>query len=223
MHLFLLVRFIKNLYIIGMKVKCERCGKEFGKRKSYIERTKHNFCSHACRANTQNTKILVSCEQCDKKFEKLLSYIKRTKHNFCSNSCKAIYGNAHKTKGTRVSKLELYLQQELIKKYSFEIKFNSREEIGSELDFYIPSLKLGIEVNGILHYEPIYGPEKLARMENNDNRKFQACLEKGISLCIVNSSLQKTVNEKTSLPYLTKICEVIDSCIDNLSNRLDSN
>ena len=35
------------------------------------------------------------------------------------------------------------------------------EAINSELDVYVPSLNLAFELNGIFHYEPIYGEKKL--------------------------------------------------------------
>lgn len=51
-----------------------------------------------------------------------------------------------------------------------------------ELDFYIPKLKLAIELNGITHYKPIYGKEKFERQQRNDEIKRGLCKEKGITL-----------------------------------------
>ena len=59
-------------------------------------------------------------------------------NNFCSKSCATKYNNAHKTKGTRVSKLELYIQSQLLKLYpNLLFLFNDRTAINSELDIYI--------------------------------------------------------------------------------------
>ena len=74
---------------------------------------------------------------------------------------------------------------------NLEIHYNRKDAINSELDIYIPELELAFELNGIFHYEPIYGAEKLQQIQNNDDRKFQACLEKGISLCIIDTSSLK--------------------------------
>jgi hypothetical protein len=74
--------------------------------------------------------------------------------------------------------------------------FNRKDTINGELDIYIPDLKLAFELNGVFHYEPIYGPKKLKDVRTNDNRKFQACLERGIELCIVDVS--KVVHFKES-------------------------
>ena len=51
-----------------------------------------------------------------------------------------------------------------------------------ELDFYIPKLKLAIELNGITHYKPVYGKEKFERQQRNDALKRELCKEKGITL-----------------------------------------
>ena len=133
-------------------------------------------------------------------------------NQFCNRSCSAIYNNTHKTHGTRRSKLEHWLEDQLTILYpSLEIHFNRKDAINSELDFYFPSLKLAFELNGIFHYEPIYGADKLLRTQNNDNRKFQACIEQGIELCIIDSSNQKYFKTATSQKYLDIIINVIES------------
>ena len=42
--------------------------------------------------------------------------------------------------------------------------YNNSTTISSELDFYFPQLKLAIEINGIVHYEPIYGSNKFDKI-----------------------------------------------------------
>ena len=76
---------------------------------------------------------------------------------------------------------------------------------------YLPKLNLAFELNGIFHYEPIFGESKLDRIQNNDNRKFQACLENGIELCIIDTSSQKYFKEKSSQKYLDIITNLVDS------------
>jgi hypothetical protein len=154
---------------------------------------------------------LVTCGNCHKEFYKLPKDIKKTKNNFCSQSCSATYHNTHKTKGYRRSKLEFWLEGRLSKLYpNLNILYCNKNIINSELDIYIPSLKLAFELNGIFHYEPIFGIEKLKQIKNNDNRKFQACLEKGIELCIIDTSNQSYFKEKTSQKYLDIITNVLN-------------
>jgi len=170
------------------------------------------YCSHKCASLFKITSQNVICKQCNSIFSKTNKQIIKYPNHFCSRSCAAIYNNTHKTKGNRKSKLEIWLETQLSTLYpNLEFIFNGKEIINSELDIYLPSLQLAFELNGIFHYEPIYGPEKLASIKNNDNRKFQACLEKNIELVIIDSSGQKYFKPSSSKKYLQIIKEIIDS------------
>jgi hypothetical protein len=159
----------------------------------------------------RNTSKDVNCSQCGKTFKMIFSQFKRYKHHFCSRSCSATYNNLHKTKGNRRSKLEIWLEEKLPSLYpNLQFKFNSKEEINSELDIYIPSLKLAFELNGIYHYEPIHGVDKFNQIQNNDNRKFQACIEKGIDLCIIDTSSLNYFKEQNANKYLDIITNIIN-------------
>jgi len=156
-------------------------------------------------------KVKLNCLNCNVIFYKYPNQYKKRKNHFCSKSCAASYNNKHKTKGTRRSKLEIWLEQQLTKQYSdLEILYNNNKIIGSELDIYIPKLKLAFELNGIFHYEPIYGDKKLNQIQNNDSNKFELCQEQNISLCIIDTSKQIYFKEKTSKKYFNIICEIIN-------------
>lgn len=202
-----------------LPIKCPQCNKIFYLRKDFIvqnlspKRTKkqRGFCSLNCSNLFLSPPVIVLCEQCGKKFRKQPSQIKRSKHNFCCHSCAAIYSNAHKTKGTRVSKLEKWFQAVLPQIYpNIPFEFNLKNTINGELDIYIPSLKLAFEINGVFHYEPIYGKEKLSSMQTNDSRKMQACLEHNIELCIIDTSALKYFKENKAAKYLDIIKSIID-------------
>lgn len=131
---------------------------------------------------------------------------------FCNKSCAAIWNNAHKSKGTRVSKLERWLAIKLCELYpNLDFHFNRKDAIDGELDIFIPSFKLAFELNGIFHYEPIYGPEKLKSIRSNDTRKFQACIERGIELCVVDVSGLTYFKEQKAAKYLDIICQLISN------------
>lgn len=217
--------FNKAIATDGLKLECYHCGKEFLKKKNLVQLVirKHinkqgidysygcKYCSQRCNADAHNKEHTVCCKQCGKEFRKTNAEIQKTPNSFCSHSCSATYNNTHKTHGTRRSKLEVWLEQQLPSVYpSLEFHFNRKDAINAELDIYIPSLKLAFELNGIFHYEPIYGPEKLAQIQNNDERKYQACLEKGIELCWIDVSALKYFKEKNIVKYLAIIQEVID-------------
>lgn len=136
--------------------------------------------------------------------------MKKGPNHFCTQSCAGKYNNAHKTKGTRRAKLEVYLEQELEKLFP-DLKFhhNKTDAINAELDIYIPSLRLAFELNGIFHYEPIFGAEKLSRIRTNDQRKYQACIERGISLTVIDSSSMKYFKHNNAQKYLDIIVNII--------------
>lgn len=176
-------------------------------------------CSNKCRELMRTTAIVKPCITCGIEVKRVLTQFKQSKsgHIFCSHTCSAIYSNAHKVIGTRRSKLEVWLEQQLIILYpNLNIQFNKKDTIQSELDIYIPSMKLAFELNGIFHYEPIYGADKLLSITNNDTRKFQACLEQGIELCIIDSSKQKRFTEQSSKQYLDIIVEIINLKLSQL-------
>lgn len=116
-----------------------------------------------------------------------------------------------------MSKLERWLQIKLNASHpSLIFDFNQKGAINSELDIYIPGLKLAFELNGIFHYEPIYGPEKLAGIQTNDMRKFQACLEQGIELCIIDVSQMIHFKEPKANLFFDIICYVIKQKVASL-------
>lgn len=205
-----------------LQLHCKNCNKTFFKTKHDIQisinytiirnyKYTTDFCSNKCQRIYSEPPIFVVCEHCSKSFKKKQAEINKTKHNFCCLSCAAKYNNAHKTKGTRISKLEKWLQIQLPLKYpNLEFHFNKIDTINAELDIYIPSLSLAFELNGIFHYEPIYGQEKLDKTQNNDQRKYQACIEKNIELCIIDNSSMKNFKPIKAQKFLDIINNIIN-------------
>jgi hypothetical protein len=201
-----------------IELKCEKCNNPFKREKhyvqSYIKKGMKNFCSLKCMNLNTLSKIIAPCGWCGKEVKRVLNQVQKSKSGkiFCDHTCACSYTSTHKTKGVRRSKLEIYLESKLQYQYpKLEIHFNRKDAINSELDIYIPKLKLAIELNGIFHYEPIYGKEKLQQIQNNDNRKFQACLEKQIELCIIDSSKLSYFKEQNAKPYLDIITNIINN------------
>lgn len=203
-------------------LECPQCHISFTRPKNVIQSKfgEHNhekiiYCSHKCAAQAAITKQKVECLQCKIMFEKLPNQIKNSPNHFCSRSCAAKYNNTHKIKGNRRSKLEAWLEIQLTSQLpNLKILFNSKEVINAELDIYVPSLNLAFELNGIFHYEPIYGVEKLASIQNNDNRKFQACIERGIELVIIDVSRENYFKEKSSKKYFDIIKSIISEKLE---------
>ena len=200
-----------------LNLRCYNCGTVFQCQKKRIKHfikenkdNRGNFCTKKCHSLYYKNSIMFTCINCGVEIIKQNSETKKSKNHFCCQSCAATYNNTHKNKGNSRSKLEKYLEEQLNLLYpNLKILFNDKEIINSELDIYLPKLKLAFELNGIFHYEPIFGQDKLNQIHNNDNRKFQACLEKGIELCIIDTSQQKYFKEKSSKKYLNIIISVL--------------
>ena len=138
----------------------------------------------------------------------------KSARNFCSRSCAATYNNTHKTTGTRRSKLEAYLEQQLRSEFpQLELTCNGKDAIGSELDFYFPQLRLAIELNGIFHYEPIYGTDKLERIQANDQQKSIACNKAGIEFCTIDTSTVTHVTSTIKERYWTIVKDLVTRLI----------
>jgi hypothetical protein len=208
--------------ISQIKLNCKNCNKDFYKTKSQISLRKaqikygsaksgYKYCSKKCQYLSQITKLKCICKYCETPFFKVLAQAKRHPNHFCSHSCAATYNNTHKTKGYRRSKLEIWLESQLPLLYPKLIfHFNKKDAINSELDIYIPKLKLAFELNGIFHYEPIFGESQLSKIQNNDQRKFQACLEHGIELCLIDVSTFSYFKSVYAQKYLDMICNILN-------------
>jgi hypothetical protein len=161
--------------------------------------------------NFQGVRLDVECRQCGKHFSKEENQVKKTKNNFCTRSCAASYNNTHKSYGTRRAKLEVFLEEQIKEHYpELELFCNQKTAIESELDFYFPQLRFAIELNGITHYEPIYGEDKFEKIQNNDKRKVIACYEKGIELAIVDSSSCSYLSPNNKEKYKKIIFDLIE-------------
>lgn len=203
-----------------LPIKCEQCLKKFMKQKNEIQKVLAGksksvackYCSKECSYKAKIVRKQVLCKNCNKIFEKEPCKMKKSLNHFCSLSCSAKFSNANKTTGTNRSKLEKWIEEQLKNKYpNLIVNYNHvLPEIGLELDIYIPKHKIAFELNGIFHFEPIYGNIKLSSVQERDQRKFQKCIANNISLCVIDVSAQKYFKPSTSYKYLSIITDIID-------------
>lgn len=218
-QLFTNEEYIKSKELDKLPLECLQCGTTFYKTKATIRNGLNpkrketcNHCSKKCIGNAKIKKIKVKCLTCDKEIERHPSQLLLYPKSFCNKSCASVYSNSHKTTGNNRSKLEIWLEEQLTQLYPMlNILYNDRSAINAELDIYIPSLKLAFEINGIFHYEPIFGIDKLNKTQNNDKRKIQACIENGIGFCIIDSTDLKYFKIDRAQKYLDIIRNIITS------------
>jgi len=197
-------------------IACENCGTPHYKAQCEVikglNRNKRFFCSQKCQHEYHSTSQNVMCANCGKDFWKLPSQItkSKSKNNFCSKSCAATFNNKHKQFGTRRSKIETLIETMLVATYpTLEFQCNQKDTIGSELDFYFPTLKLAIQIQGPLHYQPIYGQAKLDQIQCMDEEKRVACLKQDIRLIELDCSDDKYLNKKKIEERLLQIKTIL--------------
>lgn len=201
-----------------IKFNCCYCGVEFLRSKTLayqaLYKGSKSFCSLVCKRQFfANQRIKFNCHICNKEVYRIKSQFKKSKVDkyFCSKKCAGIFKSQHKTTGYTRSKLELYIEQQLTFIYpDLLILYNDTNAINAELDIYIPSLNLAFELNGIFHYEPIFGKDKLNKTINNDGRKMQACLEKNIELCVIDTTSQKYFKITSAQKFIDIITNIIN-------------
>ena len=212
--------YFEYININKIKTKCDHCAKEIFITKYQIKNFNNHFCNKSCAAKYKNAhtiytkkeKTKVNCSHCNKELLKDNWAIANLKQFFCNRTCQSKYQNIHNTSFSNRSKLEIYLENQLNLLYpNLNFSFNDRTTVGGlELDIYISSLKLAFELNGIVHYEPIYGPDQLSTVHKNDKRKFKFCHENNIGLAVIDTTSQKNFTEKSSLKYLDIITNIIN-------------
>jgi hypothetical protein len=178
------------------KMQCLHCNGIFLLEKHRVERAVERgtgkYCSQTCARHARRTSQEVLCVNCKITFRKHGVELKRTRTHFCSRSCSARYNNRRKKFGaTRRSKAEDYLCR-LVRRDFPELTLvqNDRSLLpsGLEIDIFIPSLKLAIELNGPIHYYPLFGETKLRKIQAADVQKQLEIQSVGCNLIVVDIS-----------------------------------
>lgn len=170
---------------------CRKCQKKENDRR-YYENNKDKWVERLQREEVKEKKKEIDRRYYEKNKEELLNkmktYYEENKDIILAKAEKRRRLRGEKKKGlSGTEKIALKCLRELFP--NVEIRCHDRRTVRSyltgqylELDFYIPSLSLAIELNGITHYKPIYGKEKFERQQRNDEVKREVCKSMGIRL-----------------------------------------
>jgi len=202
-----------------LPLQCEYCKTQFYKTKHSIQKSllvsdshTNQYCSRKCKELSSSHLIISNCSNCNKQISKRASELKKIKSDkcFCSKSCSASFNNKNKKTGNRRSKLEIWIESQLSVLYpNLKVDYNKSDTIGSELDIYISSLNIAFELNGIFHYEPIFGIKKFNQIQENDLSKSKACIDAKIDLCVIDTSSLKYFKITPAQKYLDIITKII--------------
>lgn len=189
--------------------KCKECNVNF------ISKSNRRYCSDNCKKQSVK-KYHKKCQKCNVEYR-----AETPKSKFCSRSCRSLslklHTYAHNKSGLSRSKIEKYVEDKLLIDFSdLNIIFNDKDTIGSELDIYIPDLRMAFELNGVFHYIPIYGQNTLEKIQNRDKNKNIICEKFGIELITINLG-----NCNFNKTYAKYIYEQIFKLIEQNKNRLN--
>jgi very-short-patch-repair endonuclease len=109
------------------------------------------------------------------------------------------------------SKLERLIQDALIEE-AIMYEAHKKEVISTqklEMDLYLPSYRTIIEVDGLSHFEPIWGEETLQKQQKSDSQKDGILLSKGYNIVRIENisgslALAKIAVLKTQLISILK-------------------
>jgi hypothetical protein len=195
----------------GKTFTCLFCKKPFYKTPCDFNRKK-NFCSKQCYFlfTGRTGKQQLNCDECKLPISQYISIINRHKFHFCNASCRARYANRtwnkDAAKGNNKSEPEKILLEIIKRNYpNLNIICRDRHTLPQslELDFYIPSKNLAIELNGPAHFIPIFGTEALEKTQDRDLLKLKYVQERKINLLIIDIS--KLKHKKDYYSFLKKI------------------
>jgi sialic acid synthase SpsE len=83
---------------------------------------------------------------------------------------------------------------------------------GYEADVAIPSLKLAIEWNGIVHFKPIYSQTKLDKIQTRDVEKLKIASNKDINLIVIPDLVS---NDKILKQAFNDVKVIINNLLNN--------
>ena len=201
---------------------CPICNEEFKINNYEIKRPRtkkyKKYCSRKCSSIGHNKKVTTNCEWCKKEIAVIPAILKSSKsgYAFCNSSCAASYNNSIREQ-TRRSKIEKNFYDLLVKEFpTLKILPNDKTMLdGFEIDVAIPELELGIEWNGIVHFKPIYGENKLKIIQNRDNLKRKIASKKDINLIVISDLVS---NDKILQKAFKDVKNIITQLTEEVGN-----
>ncbi len=147
--------------------------------------------------------LTLQCEGCGALVVRSEAHMRKSKHGkpYCSKSCRMRHYNAHilpRSSCHRSEPEDMLIGLIRAGFPDLELLPNDRTTLDShlEIDIYLPTIPLAIELNGPVHYLPIYGDERLAKVQTKDSRKHLELHQRGIALLVLDISKLKSKKQQ---------------------------
>jgi|TARA_B100001564_G_scaffold171348_1_gene144050 very-short-patch-repair endonuclease len=117
------------------------------------------------------------------------------------------------------SKLEKFLLSGLIEN-NIDTKFHYEQTLVNtrlQIDLYIPSINLAIEVDGPSHFDPVWGQETLQKTKTYDDKKQGLIIGKGMKLVRIKQKMDFSMSRSRLI--LDKLLFLVDQISNNLTNE----
>lgn len=152
----------------------------------------------------------LSAKQLEKRKEKSKKNWEKLSQEEKENIVKAANDAARMSSKTG-SKLEKFLLNELIKG-GFNVDFHKEQILSNtklQIDLFLPTINLAIEVDGPSHFLPIWGEDSLKKNQKYDEKKNGLIIGKGMKLVRIKQS--HDFSQARSILIYNKLLDIIQN------------
>lgn len=117
--------------------------------------------------------------------------------------------------GKTGSKLEKFLLKKLLSE-GYSVEFHKEQSILNtklQIDLFLPTLNVAIEVDGPSHFEPVWGDDTLTRNKKYDDKKTGLIIGKGLFLVRIKQS--KDFSSSRGLIIFNQLVDVLNNIEQN--------
>lgn len=117
------------------------------------------------------------------------------------------------------SKLEKFLLSGLLKS-NIDTKFHYEQTLVNtklQIDLYVPSINLAIEVDGPSHFDAVWGEDALNKTKTYDDKKQGLIIGKGMTLVRIKQKMDFSISRSKLI--LDKLLRLIDDLSNNSDNE----
>ena len=153
-----------------------------------------------------------------KQIKKKQKQIWESKSEEEKTNLKQAANNAIRESSKAGSKLEKFLLSGLIDN-NIDTKFHYEQTLVNtrlQIDLYIPSINLAIEVDGPSHFDPVWGQETLQKTKTYDDKKQGLIIGKGMKLVRIRQKMDFSMSRSRLI--LDKLLFLVDKISNNLTN-----